>query len=262
MSRPESPNFRSTLTRTLFFILLSGLSYASIAQKSMRDSSLSFAMLSPSYTLMIPSADLNARFGVFSGIGADLSYKFKSNFILFGNLSFLFGNRVKETSMLDYLKNEEGQILDVNGRIGDLIFEQRGLYGHIDLSRNIVKLGPNPNCGLYFGLGFGFLQHRIKVRELAGNFPAIDAEYNKGYDRLSSGPLMNQSLYYRFFSNDRILNFYFGIEAFQAFTNGRRSYQFDTKMPYNESRVDLAYGLRAGWTFPIYKRAPRQFYYE
>lgn len=232
------------------------------AQRSMKDSVLNFATMSPSIGLLIPGGDLAKRFGVFTAVGAKVSYKTKKNLIFSLSPQFHFGESVKEQSMLDFLKNADARILDRNGRFGDLIFEQRGFTVDFQVSKMIFQLGPNPNCGIYAGIGGGYLQHWIKIRELTNSFPAIEGEYSKGYDRMSSGPMLSQSLYYRFFANNRLLNFFVGFDFNQGFTHGRRSYQYDLKAPYLGARTDLSYGLRLGWTFPIYKRAPREFYYE
>lgn len=171
-------------------------------------------------------------------------------------------NRVKERSMLNHLRGPDGSIIGRDGRFGDLIFEMRGFSIDAQLSKMVLNLGPNPNCGIYVGAGLGFLQHRVKIRELNDMFAPIQGEYAKGYDRMTYGLLITESLYYRYFSNNRLVNFLIGVDLNQGLTRGRRSYQFDLKQPYDQPRSDLSYTIRVGWTFPIYKRAPKEFYYQ
>ncbi len=238
------------------------LSAQVFAQKSMRDSSVNFVMITPSLALTFPAADLAQRFGYFSTIGAKLEYKSRSNFIYGVNTMFHFGNRVKERSMLDNLRGPDGTIIGRDGRFGDLIFEMRGISIDAHLSKMLFNLGPNPNCGISVGAGLGFMQHRVKIRELNDMYSPIQEDYAKGYDRMTYGLLITESIYYRFFSNNRLINFLVGVDLNQGLTRGRRSYQFDLKQPYDQSRSDLSYALRLGWTFPIYKRAPKEFYYQ
>jgi len=263
MKSREFPENRSRLTMRIVLLLFASLLVnCASGQKSMKDSVVNFALLSPSYSMLIPAADLSQRFGVFNSIGASISYKTKTNWIIGLKPSFQFGNQVREDTMLDFLKDSEGRILGSDGRYGDLIFDQRGFTIDASVSRMIFKVGPNPNCGLFLEAGFGYWQHRIRVRELASKFPLLEGEYSIGFDRLTSGLMVSERVIYRYFSNSRLVNFFVGIELNQGFTEGRRSYQYDMKAAYDASRLDLSYGLCLGWSFPIYKRAPKEFYYE
>jgi hypothetical protein len=48
------------------------------------------------------------------------------------------------------------------------------------------------------------------------------------------------------------LNFLAGFEFYQGFTQGRRSFNFDTRSRESEKRLDLLFGVRLGWTLPFY----------
>jgi hypothetical protein len=43
-----------------------------------------------------------------------------------------------------------------------------------------------------------------------------------------------------------------GLELTQAFTQSRRSYNFDTRSTDTESRQDFLTGFKIGWTLPLY----------
>jgi hypothetical protein len=62
-------------------------------------------------------------------------------------------------------------------------------------------------------------------------------------------------------SNNRLVNFFVGIEAWQGLTQGRRPQYFDTQQPGNAKRFDALGGIRAGWTLHLYKRLSNGFYY-
>jgi hypothetical protein len=102
-------------------------------------------------------------------------------------------------------------------------------------------------------LGAGFLQHKVRIQDdPTRNVPQLSKEYKKGYDRLTNGWALTQFIGYQKLANDRRLNFFFGIESMQAFTAGRRSFNFDTQSTDNDNRIDLSFGFRAGWILPFY----------
>jgi hypothetical protein len=72
----------------------------------------------------------------------------------------------------------------------------------------------------------------------------------------------------------RILNFYAGLEFYQAFTKSLRDRDFD-RLIYdqatdsykvlgkdNNKYLDLFYGIKIVWMIPINKRAPDKYYYN
>ena len=65
-----------------------------------------------------------------------------------------------------------------------------------------------------------------------------------------------------YLSDNRLLNFYFGIEGYQAFTQSVRKLNYDTGLPDTKKRLDMLYGLRFGWILPLYKKTPNEFYYN
>ncbi|HEY0030894.1 MAG TPA: hypothetical protein VGC65_09070, partial [Bacteroidia bacterium] len=63
-----------------------------------------------------------------------------------------------------------------------------------------------------------------------------------------------------YFSSNRLVNIYFGVECMEGFTQNRRSYNYDTMKQDTEKRVDIMYGGKIAWILPLYKRAPQEFY--
>ena len=60
------------------------------------------------------------------------------------------------------------------------------------------------------------------------------------------------------------LNFYAGFYIQEGFTKNRRTVFFDmpdTPVPTN-LRTDLLYGFKVGWLIPVYKRAPKAYYFD
>ena len=74
------------------------------------------------------------------------------------------------------------------------------------------------------------------------------------------GLLLTEFIGYQHMSNNRLTNFYIGIEASQGLTRGMRDYQIDLMAPLKEKRLDLLFGLRLGWIIPVFRQAPQEFY--
>ena len=65
-------------------------------------------------------------------------------------------------------------------------------------------------------------------------------------------------------SNNGLVNFYTGFYFQQGFTKNQRDINFDTPdIPVDKSmRNDFLYGYKVGWVIPIYKRKPKDYYYN
>lgn len=246
-----------------FYLLLSSLVLfpaLSRAQGNIADSSLFITHVRISYGAYLPGGHLVDRFGWNSALGFCTDVKFKSNWVVGLSGRFIFGNQVKENTIAS-LQNSEGFIIDMNGNYATVLTSQRGFTIHATGGYLIPRLGPNPNSGILLQGGIGFLQHKIRIEHDQSPVPALEGEYLKGYDRLTNGLLLTEFIGYQYLSNKRLLNFYAGIELMQGFTRNRRSYNFDTMQADRTARMDLFFGLRAGWILPLYARAPKAYYY-
>jgi hypothetical protein len=60
------------------------------------------------------------------------------------------------------------------------------------------------------------------------------------------------------------LNFYGGFYLQEGLTRNVRTINFDRPdTPVSkELRLDIQYGVKAGWFIPFYKRQPKEFYYN
>ena len=123
-------------------------------------------------------------------------------------------------------------------------------------------LGPNDNSGLSLQCGVGLLQHNIRLETRQNEVPALEGEYLKGYDRLSNGFTLHQLIGYQFYGNNRLVNFFIGIEGFQAFTQSRRDFNFDLMAKDETKRSDSLYGVKVKWSLPLKRGGNRTVYYE
>jgi hypothetical protein len=256
----------SLKTPLLFFAFVCLLGVSAWSQKSMRDSVISFPSISVVYGGAIPGGDYADRFGYTNTIGAGVGFKFNNGTYLESSVRGITGNEVREeiASNITDLIGTEGQgftpmALGTDGRYYQVRFWQRGLVIPVTFGYVFPSRRPNPNSGFYVEAGAQFIRHKVRVEVVGNAVPALQDEYKKGYDRLSMGMGIVEGIGYRLHSSNSLLNFIVGVECSQNFTRGMRSYQYDTGLPGTAKRLDLLFGFKAAWIFPIYQSAPDDY---
>ena len=229
------------------------------AQVSVKDSSIFAPYVGVSYDYQLNAGDLTRRFGKNSSVALNLEFKTKKYWIWGINGSFLFGKDVKE-SLFDSISTSSGAIINGNGEFADVRLFERGFTTSITAGRMFSFKKPNPNSGIIFSVGVGFIQHKIRIETIGNNVPQLSKEYKKGYDRLTNGFLLSQNLGYLYLSSNRLINLYFGLECMEGFTQSRRSFDYDLMKQDTQKRLDILYGARVAWILPLYKKAPLEFY--
>lgn len=242
-------------------LLLIVLVFTANAQVSVKDSAIAAPLLGFSFGYHQPGGDLYDRFGPHTDIGFSFLYKTKKNLLIGIHGSYLFSNNVKETGILDSLRDSNGFIINQNGQYAEVRLFERGWNIHAGIGKLFDVWGPNPNSGFFVYAGAGYLQHKIKIDDIGNQSPQLAGDYRKGYDRLTSGLAFTEMAGYIFLSNKRLVNFFAAIELTQGFTQSRRSWDFDLMRRDTQKRIDLAYGVRAGWILPLYKKVPNEYYY-
>jgi hypothetical protein len=250
------------MQKNILILLLALLPLPAVSQQNIRDSSIAFTMIGASGAWQIPGGNLDERFGNNFNIGGVFQWKTKKNILLGLDGQFIFGNTVKENSILDSLITSQGGIISSQGEFADVILYERGFKFELKIGKIFPVFGPNKNSGILTTLGGGIVQHKIRIENQGSSVPSIEEDYKKGYDRLSNGFSLTAFAGYMNFGNNRLVNFYAGLELTQAFTQNRRSFNFDTREQDLKKRNDLFLGLRLGWVIPLYKRAPKEFYYN
>lgn len=249
-----------------FFLPLAWLVVTSLpAQVSMRDSSITFAYLSPAYTACIPAGDLSDRFGFTSLIGLETGVKFANHVYLAATGAFLFGGNVKEYTLGDigFIYDPDLYVIGTDGKELLVSMYQRGWRFGFQAGK-VFPLGgkTNPNAGPYLEIGPQYLSHRIQYQPRGDKIPfALSKDYRKGYDRLSAGFGATFGAGYKYISKFRLVNFTAGIELGLFPTSGQRSIQFDTGQPYTEKRFDMLVGLKFAYVLPLYRAASTSVFY-
>jgi hypothetical protein len=216
-------------------------------------------MIAVSYGYYLPAGDMVKRFGNSSALQLNVDFKTRFNWILGVNGSYFFGKDIKE-SLFEGIKTSGGNIISEDGEFADVRLYERGFTVSGSIGRLITFKRPNPNSGIRVDIGLGFMQHKIRIETIGNKVPQLSKEYKKGYDKLSNGFLLTESIGYQYLSNNRLANIYIGIDFMQGFTKSRRSYDYDMMQRDTRKRVDILLGGRIAWILPLYKKAPAEFY--
>jgi hypothetical protein len=246
--------------KKLIILFLLPLFNSVAGQQNLKDSVIHTFMIAPSFAYQLPGGDLADRFGNNQNVGVSFSFKTSSNWIYGVEGFFIYGTDVLEPGLFTNISTHQGYVLSTNGVYGDVRTYERGFNINFKAGKLIPMWGPNPNTGLLFTLGAGFLEHNIRIETPNGDVPQLMGDYRKGYDRRTNGVALTEFLGYQFMSNNGKINFFGGFEFVQGFTKNRRTYNFEIMSADNSSRVDLLNGFRVGWIFNIYKRKPNDFY--
>lgn len=251
------------LFRKLFSIIIFSLiSFNLFSQKEI-DTTNIFSV-NACYSLQLPGGDLANRFGINSAIGFGTLYKTKQNWIFYGFWDYKFGSQLKHesSSVLDNLKTNSGQIITNAGEYGVIKLSERGFA----LSLNFGKIIPlnfetNNYSGILFYAGPYFLQHKISIENDGNTIPEVIGEYVKGYDKLTNGFGVNEFIGYIHYSNNKVFNFFSGIELSQSFTKSKRTFDFNLRSKDNKNRTDYLFSIKIGFNIILSKRKTNRYYY-
>jgi hypothetical protein len=205
------------------------------------------------YGFQLPAAHLATRFGFNMSFGGGIEYlKLPKGWIFNFDTYYLYGQNVKE-DVLSPLRTQEGEIIGDLGEFASVDLRQRGFYGGAHIGK-LFKLSDNGNRfkGIRFTIGGGFLQHWIRIQDNTRSVPHLDGLYKNGYDRLSNGLAFTQFIGYQTVSRDKTINFYIGLELTEGVIKNRRVFNFDTQQADTKPHFDMLYGLRLGWSLPLF----------
>ncbi len=255
----KTRTFQQMKLITTFSFLLSVILFPDILlAQSPKDSCLKMHLVCMQMSAQYPGGNLAKRFGENLNVGLSYYVKTRKNIVIGIDPNFFFGKNVKE-DVLKNLKTPEGTITNTDGNFANLKINERGwlitaTLGKIYPQLFQKKIAPNPNSGMLLIAGVGYLQHRIFILDQERNVPQVSSAYLKGYDRLTAGLCLKQFIGYTLLSDNRLLNFFGGLEFYQGFTKSMRTYNYDTMEIDNSLHKDFLFGFRLGWILPIYKR--------
>lgn len=204
------------------------------------------------YSHSIPMKDMGERFGRFNGIGGAIGMLFTNNIHVELKGDLLFGLRVKE-DVLQQLRNDLGEITGADGASSPIFLRMRGAKIGLRLGK-LFPIKKENRSGLKLSFGLGYLYHKIRLQDDSRGVSQIVGDYQYGYDRLTAGLNLEEFVGYQFVAKNQSVNLIVGIELFQAFTKGQRSFDFmQVGELTNENRLDLGVGLKAGFIIAFYQ---------
>lgn len=249
------------MRQSVYLLFLTVLTVQSQAQNSPVNTGDAI-LVQASYGYFQPGGDLADRFGSSLSPGLRAEWQFDySQWFAGVHGAFFFGNRVKD-DVLAGLRTADGGIISNDRSFADIQLRMRAwlttVYGG-----KVIPLGQGAaRSGIRLELGLGYLRHKIRVQDdPSRNVASLSEAYKKGYDRLSAGMALHQSVGYQYLSADGRINFALSFECTQARTKGLRGYQYDLRGPDSEQRTDVLFGLRATWILPFYVTEGEAIYY-
>lgn len=232
------------------------------AQTNPLDSNLNIRLFSIGGGQQIPVGLLAKRFGSNSQVSFEFHQLRASSWILGVQGGLMFGNQLREDTILKGLTTTTGDLISESGIFANYNLSERGSHAFLQVGKRIrTSWSPNPSSGFIGMAGFGFLQHKIRIEAPYSNIPSIQGEYKKGYDRLTFGPAGQVSFGYQYLGNNRRTNFYIGLDYQMGWTKNRRSINFDSGLRDPQLRFDQLLGLKVLWSLPLYKRSENDYYF-
>ena len=217
-------------------------------------------MFSFDYSFQFPEMDLKDRYGVNSSIGGSIISKTKKNYLYFLTSKWIFGNKINEENIFDFIDGNNGDIINIDGQIPIIRTFQRGAQFHFNFGKKINLNIKKSTSGVVPALGIGYVYHKIFIENILGETPQLNEDLKRGYDRLSGGFSLKQSLTFMYLSNNNMKNFNIGLELIECWAKDLRINNYTNNI-VPKNRFDLFIGITLQWIVPLKKRTTNNFYY-
>jgi hypothetical protein len=236
----------------------------SFAQKSESTVEYDNALLiTPTYTLQIPAAEMAHRFGIVNSFGMAIDYKFGKNWMIGVESNFLFGRKVKEDGILKDVLAENGMVITTPGELDNIDLSMRGTTSRLNIGKIFRFSDAKPNNGLLLKFGVGYMMHKIIIDSKKDIVPQLSGEYLKGYDRMTHGLALSQFIGLIKLERSKLINLYAGIELMQGITKNTRNWDFYQGRKMDETRFEFMIGVKIGWMIPVFfgESSGSEYYY-
>lgn len=213
-----------------------------------------------------PFGELGKMFKNNFAVGPGFTFKSKSNWTVGFHVDYMFNANMRDPNFFNgTLANDHGIVIDGNGLVSQGGITAEGRYWTVQADfGKIIPVDRWKNSGIWLKLGAGYFSHRLRLDDFGKQYPQLDGNYAKGYDRRSGGFVLSQFVGYQFVRKNRMLNFFVGLEFHEMWTKPNRNYVF-FEGPTNEMKAKFSglVGLKAGWNIPLYeKKTTTTFYYR
>ena len=215
------------------------------------------------YGFQFPLQDMKERFGANNSIGVGFEVvRLRNLFFAGADGMLLFGSNVKE-DVVAGLRGYDGNIIGLNGSIGNVNLKERGFYIGLNAGK-IIPTGKHENnvTGVRLQVGGGLLQHKIRVQDNSGSVVALERDKVKGFDRLSNGPAVHIGLGFQYQNPKNNFHFLVMSDLYGALTRSRRDFDFLEGRYLDERRTDILLGIHLAYIVSISRsKNADQIYY-
>jgi len=241
--------------RLFLFVALLFLTLKGTAQH--KDTAASGFIFGLSYAGQLPGGNLAQVFGFNSNVQLGVEYKTQSNWIYGGSFSYLFGNVLRATGILDSIATTNGNLIANDGNYPGVSYFERGF----DIQLTVGKLFPvsgNLNSGILITLSGGYIQHYIDIKSQDWA-PQISGDYVQGYDHLTAGVCATEFIGYQYISKKLFVACFGGFEFTEAMAKSLR-YDFQSNSKDPNYKYEMLSSIRVGWMLPILTEHKLKFY--
>ena len=236
------------------------------ASKDYVDTAAPMIWLDAHFAYHFPLGDLRTMFKNNFAVGPGFTFKSASNWTVGFHFDYMFGANMRDSAFFNgTLANDQGIVIDGNGLVSQGGITAEGRYWTVQADfGKIIPVNRWKNSGIWLRLGAGYFSHRLRLDDFGNQYPQLEGNYAKGYDRLSGGFVLNQFVGYQFVRKNRMLNFYIGLEFHEMWTKPNRNYVF-YEGPTDDMKAKFSgmVGFKAGWNIPLYERkTTTTFYYR
>ena len=247
------------MSRLSKFFLLCVLFFTSLKGFAQHNDSAAYGFIFKlSYAEQLPGGTLGRLFGYNSNVQGGVFYKTSSNWIYGGEFSYIFGNVLKNTGVLDSIATNNGNLIANDGNYPGISYFERGF----DIQLTVGKLFPvsrNLNSGILVTFSAGYIQYHLDIEAPSDWTPQISGDYLQGYDHLTAGVCATEFIGYQYISKKLFLAIFGGFEFTEAFAKSLR-YDFQLHEKDPNYKYAMLSGLRVGWMLPILQEKKLKFY--
>lgn len=206
------------------------------------------------YGMQTPLGDMAKIYRTNFNVNGRINYITRNHLILSVGGDFIF-NDILRRDLVVNLRESSGYIIDKQGALADVKQGLRGFYVNAGIGKfwNLSK-SRRRRMGFECRVTGGYFQHWARIKVDGEDLVQLMGEYNKGYDRKSSGVAFQQYIGFRVMSANRLTNLFIGIDALEGITYNRRAWNYDERKADTSAKFDVLLGFRAGFSipFPIY----------
>ena len=214
----------------------------------------------------IPVGALRTMYKNNFAVGPGFTFKSRNNWTVGFHVDYMFNAKMRDPEFFNgTLANDNGIIIDGNGLVSRGGIQAEGRYWTVQAELGkIIPVDRWKNSGVWLRIGAGYSSHRLRLDDFSHQYPQLDGDYVKGYDRRCGGFVLNQFVGYHFVRKNRMLNFTVGLEFHEMWTKPNRNYIF-FEGPTDDMKAQFSglIGFRVGWNIPLYEqKTTTTFYYR